>query len=65
MIALLKGFGFLLALLAAVAFFGFIVQKTMASIQRRKEPNVAGIFRLIQAFANELKRKLYGVIVDV
>jgi len=45
-------------LLVAVAYLTLAERKTIASIQRRKGPNVVGIFGLFQAFADGLKLML-------
>jgi NADH-quinone oxidoreductase subunit H len=45
----------LLPLLISIAFFTLAERKVMASIQRRKGPNVVGIFGLLQPFADGFK----------
>ena len=45
----------ILPLLIAVAYLTLIERKVMASIQRRKGPDVVGIFGLLQPLADGLK----------
>jgi len=45
----------LIPLLISIAFFTLAERKVMAAIQRRKGPNVIGIFGLLQPFADGLK----------
>nr|AYR06690.1 NADH dehydrogenase subunit 1 [Rhodogorgon sp.] len=54
-IAILKFFTIILPLLVAVAYMTLAERKVMASIQRRKGPNVVGVFGLFQPLADGLK----------
>nr|YP_008802545.1 NADH dehydrogenase subunit 1 [Monomastix sp. OKE-1]AGZ90198.1 NADH dehydrogenase subunit 1 [Monomastix sp. OKE-1] len=47
--------GIIVPLLVAVAFLTLAERKVMASMQRRKGPNVVGIFGVFQPFADGLK----------
>lgn len=51
----IKIISLILPLLIAVAYLTLAERKVMASIQRRKGPNVVGIFGLLQPFADALK----------
>ena len=50
-----KFFILVLPLLIAVAYFTLVERKILASIQRRKGPNVVGMFGLLQPLADGLK----------
>jgi NADH-quinone oxidoreductase subunit H len=50
-------------LLIAVAFFTVAERKIMGSIQRRRGPNVVGIWGLLQALADGLKLVLKEIII--
>jgi NADH-ubiquinone oxidoreductase chain 1 len=51
--------------LIAVAFFTIAERKLMASIQRRKGPNVTGFWGILQAFADGLKLFVKEIVVPV
>src|SRR6201994_2159591 len=54
-ISLLKALPIILPILLAVAFFTVLERKVLASMQRRRGPNVVGIYGLLQAIADALK----------
>ena len=55
----------LIPLLIVVAFFTLAERKVMASIQRRKGPNVVGIWGFLQPFADGLKLVIKEIIIPV
>lgn len=55
----------LVASLLTIAFFTIAERKLLASIQRRKGPNVTGFWGILQAFADGLKLLLKEVIIPV
>ena len=53
----------LVPLLIVVAFFTLAERKAMAAVQRRKGPNVVGIFGFLQPFADGLKLVVKEIIM--
>ena len=53
----------ILPLIVSIAFFTIAERKIMASIQRRKGPNVVGVWGLLQPFADGLKAILKELII--
>lgn len=53
------------ASLLTIAFFTIAERKLLASIQRRKGPNVTGFWGILQAFADGLKLLLKEIIIPV
>lgn len=51
----LKSLPIILPLLLSVAFFTILERKVLAGIQRRRGPNVVGIYGLLQAIADAVK----------
>lgn len=54
-ILVLQSLGMILPLLIAVAYLTLLERKVIASIQRRRGPNVVGLFGLLQPLADGLK----------
>jgi len=54
-ISLLKNLPIILPILLAVAFFTVFERKILAAMQRRRGPNVVGIYGLLQAIADAVK----------
>jgi NADH:ubiquinone oxidoreductase subunit H len=51
----IKNLPIVLPILLSVAFFTVLERKVLASMQRRRGPNVVGIYGLLQAIADALK----------
>src|ERR1700722_8143673 len=54
-LSLLKALPIILPILLAVAFFTVLERKVLAGMQRRRGPNVVGIYGLLQAIADAFK----------
>jgi NADH:ubiquinone oxidoreductase subunit H len=53
----------LIPLLIAIAFFTLAERKAMAAIQRRKGPNIVGIWGFLQPFADGLKLIVKEILI--
>jgi NADH:ubiquinone oxidoreductase subunit H len=53
----------ILPLIFSIAFLTLFERKLLAAMQRRKGPNVVGIFGIVQAFADGLKLMLKETII--
>lgn len=53
----------IISALLTIAFFTLLERKAMSSIQRRRGPNVAGLFGLLQPIADGLKLLLKELIL--
>lgn len=63
MVYLLNFFIVIISVLLTIAFFTLLERKSMSSIQRRRGPNVAGLFGLLQPIADGLKLLLKELIL--
>lgn len=60
---LLKILGIIVPLLIAIAYFTLVERKLIAGIQRRRGPNVLGIYGLLQPLADGLKLLLKETVL--
>jgi NADH-quinone oxidoreductase subunit H len=60
---LLKILGIIIPLLIAIAYFTLVERKLIAGIQRRRGPNVVGLYGLLQPLADGLKLLLKETIL--
>ncbi len=60
---ILKSLILIIPVLISVAFFTLLERKIMASIQRRRGPNVVGLLGLLQPFADGLKLLIKETII--
>ena len=54
-VSLIKSLSLVLFLLITVAFFVLVERKVLGSVQRRRGPNILGIFGLLQSIADAVK----------
>lgn len=52
-----------ISVILTIAFFTLLERKTMASVQRRRGPNIAGIFGILQPIADALKLLMKELIL--
>ena len=62
-VSLIKSLSLLLFLVITVAFFTLVERKVLGSVQRRRGPNVLGIFGLLQSFADGFKLLIKETII--
>lgn len=62
-ITIIKSLIIIVPVLVAVAFFTLLERKIMASIQRRRGPNVVGLLGILQPFADGLKLLIKETII--
>ena len=62
-VSLSKSLSLIILLLVTVAFFVLVERKVLGSVQRRKGPNVLGIFGILQSFADGFKLILKETII--
>ena len=55
--------GVVVPLLVTIAFFTLAERKIMAAVQRRRGPNVVGVFGLLQPFADGLKALVKELVI--
>lgn len=60
---IIKSLIIIIPVLIAVAFFTLLERKIMANIQRRRGPNVVGVFGILQPFADGLKLLIKETII--
>ena len=60
---IVKSLILIIPILISVAFFTLLERKIMASIQRRRGPNVVGLFGILQPFADGLKLLIKETII--
>ena len=63
LVSFIKSLSLLLLLLITVAFFVLVERKVLGSVQRRRGPNVIGVFGLLQSFADGFKLILKETII--